>query len=123
VADELKEKSGSDLIRTIVWSAAAVVLSYIGVWTAGTLEDLSDSVSGLKTSVMLLEQRITQLPPAEMIYKIEQIMRQDEIIRRKIEAHESRLDKLENSQHSFLPYEDLDIHLNADDGWMIGDNG
>jgi hypothetical protein len=95
MADELKEKSGSDLIRTIVWSAAAVVLSYIGVWTAGTLEDLSDSVSGLKTSVMLLEQRITQLPPAEMIYKIEQIMLSDEAFKALLERHERRIDKLE----------------------------
>ena len=60
----------ASLLAAAVWSAAGLILASVGVWTGTTLSELSDSVGGLRTSVMLLEQKIGVLPPPELMLRV-----------------------------------------------------
>jgi len=60
----------ASLLAAAVWSAAGLILASVGVWTGSTLTELSDSVGGLRTSVMLLEQKIGALPPPELMLRV-----------------------------------------------------
>ena len=60
----------ASLLAASVWSAAGLILASVGVWTGTTLSELSDSVGGLRTSVMLLEQKIGVLPPPELMLRV-----------------------------------------------------
>ena len=60
----------ASLLAAAVWSAAGLILASVGVWTGTTLTELSDSVGGLRTSVMLLEQKIGTLPPPELMLRV-----------------------------------------------------
>ena len=60
----------ASLLAAAVWSAAGLILASVGVWTGKTLSELSDSVGGLRTSVMLLEQKIGVLPPPELMLRV-----------------------------------------------------
>ena len=65
VQEQIDKLSGR--LSAAVWSGAGLILSSIGIWTATTLSDLSTSVHGLRTSVSLLEQRMSGLPPPELM--------------------------------------------------------
>ena len=60
----------ASLLAAAIWSAAGLLLASVGVWTGDTLNELSDSVGGLRTSVSLLEQKIGTLPSPELILRI-----------------------------------------------------
>ena len=60
----------TSLLAASIWSAAGLVLASVGVWTGTTLTELSDSVGGLRTSVMLLEQKIGTFPPPELVLRV-----------------------------------------------------
>ena len=60
----------ASLLAAAVWSAAGLILASVGVWTGTTLSELSDAVGGLRTSVMLLEQKIGVLPPPELMLRV-----------------------------------------------------
>ena len=60
----------ASLLAAAIWSAAGLILASVGVWTGSTLNTLSDSVGGLRTSVMLLEQKIGTLPPPELMLRV-----------------------------------------------------
>ena len=60
----------ASLLAAAIWSAAGLILASVGVWTGTTLSELSDSVGGLRTSVMLLEQKIGVMPPPELMLRV-----------------------------------------------------
>lgn len=60
----------ASLLAAAVWSAAGLILASVGVWTGTTLTELSDSVGGLRTSVMLLEQKIGTMPSPELMLRV-----------------------------------------------------
>ena len=60
----------ASLLAASIWSATGLILASVGVWTGTTLTELSDSVGGLRTSVMLLEQKIGTLPPPELMLRV-----------------------------------------------------
>ena len=60
----------ASLLAAAIWSAAGLILASVGVWTGTTLTELSDAVGGLRTSVMLLEQKIGVLPPPELMLRV-----------------------------------------------------
>ena len=83
-------------LRTAIWAGAGMVLASVGVWTGATLDELSDAVGGLHTSVSLLEQKITMLPPPEMLLRIEILEKrlEGEVLGKLARQHD-RIDRLE----------------------------
>lgn len=63
--------SGVDLLRIMVWGAASLVLTYVGLRTADSIDDLGHVVSELQTTVKTLEFKVEGLPPADLILRIE----------------------------------------------------
>ena len=93
VQEQIDKLSGR--LSAAVWSGAGLILSSIGIWTATTLSDLSTSVHGLRTSVSLLEQRMSGLPPPELMLQIQMIMREDEEIKLEQRRIQRQIDRLE----------------------------
>ena len=109
VQEQIDKLSGR--LSAAVWSGAGLILSSIGIWTATTLSDLSTSVHGLRTSVSLLEQRMSGLPPPELMLQIQMIMREDEEIKLEQRRLQTLIDRLETlhpgvSKKPLPPYSD-----------------
>jgi hypothetical protein len=95
MVQEQIDKLGTRL-STAVWSGAGLIISSIGIWTAATLSELSSSVHGLRTSVSLLEQKMTSMPPPELMLQLRMIIREDEEIKLEQQRLQRQIDRLES---------------------------
>ena len=77
----------ASLLAAAIWSAAGLILASVGVWTGTTLSELSDSVGGLRTSVMLLEQKIGVLPPPDLMLR-------DTLLEKERDKHDKEIHRI-----------------------------
>ena len=80
--------AGIDLLKAAIWSAAGLTLAYVGVQTAGTLEQLSNSVIGLEIAIVRLESKVASMPPPETQWRINRI--EEELSRMEAFDHKMR---------------------------------
>ena len=72
MAEDFEDKTtGIDIVRTSIWSAAGLVLAWVGITTAEVMRELTNEVGGLRVAIVRLEGRVDRLPPPEMMYRIE----------------------------------------------------
>ena len=69
------KSSGFDIVRMVVWSGAGVILAWVGVQTAGTMQNLAQEVQQLRIALVRLEARVEKLPPPDLTYRIAAVER------------------------------------------------
>ena len=87
--------NSADMLRSAVWAAAGMVLAWVGVNTAETMEDLTKEVGLLGRAIVKLESRVDGLPPKEMMLRIQLAEEEQKRLQLQIDRVEHRLLELE----------------------------
>jgi len=74
--------SGVDILRTVIWAGAGVVLGLVGIQTSNAMEELSETVTvlrreftgevtNLRIALERLSSKVEMLPPPDLLLRLE----------------------------------------------------
>lgn len=68
-----RTRDTSNRLSNTVWAVCGTLIFGISAWTVNTLEALTHRVEDLSISIIRLEERVSKLPPADLLLRVKEL--------------------------------------------------